>query len=38
MALIVASVPLETMRTISMDGTTSTSFSAISISTMVGAP
>ena len=35
---MVASVPLETMRTISMDGTISTSFSAISTSIMVGAP
>jgi hypothetical protein len=35
---IVASVPLLTIRTISMEGTASTISSAISISSSVGAP
>jgi len=38
MALMVASVPLETKRTISMDGTALATASAAAISTHVGAP
>ena len=37
-ALIVASVPLETKRTISTDGTASTTSSASSVSSSLGAP